>query len=186
MAAFKEWVDAGHLTEELLAAVSDRSASEQAIRDRRYQTPLVVHQLLARERPLRFQDPCRGLELAKLASGVARATMARAGTDWHRYGGLVARRWELAAMWLSSAVAGMAEVSAIETAYLQLLLACAHLGANEFAEANRNSIEAARFFSIAQVKSVALAAKQVRGEAARGAVTAASILGLVRAIEAAP
>ncbi|MCP4556820.1 MAG: hypothetical protein GY836_15495 [Herbaspirillum sp.] len=99
---------------------------------------------------------------------------------------LVARRWELATMWLSSAVTGMVEVSAIETAYLQLLLACAHLGANEFAEANRNSIEAARFFSIAQVKSVALAAKRVRAEAARGAVTVASILGLVRAIETAP
>ncbi|MCP4659937.1 MAG: hypothetical protein GY856_31425 [bacterium] len=99
---------------------------------------------------------------------------------------LVARRWELATMWLSSAVTGMAEVNTIETAYLQLLLACAHLGANEFAEANRNSIEATRFFSIAQVQSVALAAKQVRAEAARGAVTVASILGLVRAIEAAP
>ncbi len=357
VAAFEEWVDAGHLTEELLAAVSDRSASEQAIRDRRYQTPLVVHQLLARERPLRFQDPCRGLGLAKLASGVARATMARAGTDWHRYGGLVAlalasranahrivgetleasgllakaesyivgetdlrlrghyfelaaatlthlgrldesrqatarayrgfrqlddhhqmaieltaraktdlvagnlgrktlrrlsrasemvdpgrppeflregiqlsvvkhladlgrveeaesaleqigefpvpsldyrreaimgyihlvaRRWQPAITRLSSAVAAMAEVSHVDGGYFQLLLACAHLGANEFVEANRLSLEAARFFSGVQVQSIALEANRVGIEATRGAVTVARILELVRAIEAAP
>jgi tetratricopeptide (TPR) repeat protein len=87
IAALDAWREAGELVDELLALPGpDQPAAAEA----RYHRTLVVHQLLYRERSVRFQDPSGCLELARLAATVAQAIMRRAGTDWRRYGGLVA------------------------------------------------------------------------------------------------
>ncbi|MCP4545790.1 MAG: hypothetical protein GY835_04905 [bacterium] len=95
-------------------------------------------------------------------------------------------RWGEAIEHFSVATEGLTALGHCDSHYYRLHLARALQGAGRSTDAVREALIAAYFYSMAQIESVANAARKIGEEAATGAVESATIASMIRVVEANP
>ncbi|MCP4546839.1 MAG: hypothetical protein GY835_10290, partial [bacterium] len=98
----------------------------------------------------------------------------------------VAREFQSAIDKYSKATLGLASIGHCDAYYYRLFLAAGLQDAGHYADATREAFYASQFFASVGVDAVAKVSAKIQEEAAKGAVAAATIAALIRAVEASP